>query len=540
MGKKFLLDCTLRDGGYVNDWEFGRDNLISIFERLVNSGVDIVEVGFIDERRPYDHNRSIFPNTKAVEEIWKCIKRRPLLVVGMIDYGTCSLENIQSCEESFLDGIRVIFKKQKMHEAMEFCSRVKEKGYKVFSQLVSVTSYSDEDLQEVIRLVNEAEPYAVSMVDTYGLLEPEKLLHYYEVLDRGVKPHIQIGFHAHNNFQMGYANAQAFLKKNTDRDVLVDATLFGMGKSAGNAPIELLARKMNEEYGAHYDVRPMLEAIEESIKPIHDKLPWGYSSFFYMCAANRCHPNYLNYYQKKGNLSPSGLDELLSRIQPEEKRLLYDGEFAEELYQEYISEKYDEGAAYEKLKEELENRELLLIGPGKNIRLQEEKVLKYIAEKKPYIISVNYIPENIPVHYVFVTKGSRYKQMAGKLDRCPGIKIIATSNVECRNGTFEHVVMRVPLLELKEQFMDNSFLMLLKVLKRACVTKIACAGFDGYSNKEDNYVMPAMEYDFVKGAAEFLNRHIRDVLETEHGEMEKVFVTYSHYCDVEDIYSAAY
>lgn len=88
--------------------------------------------------------------------------------------------------------------------------------------------------------------------------------------------------------------------------------------------------------------------------------------------------------------------------------------------------------------------------------------------------------------------------------------------------------------------MDNSFLMLLKVLKHACVTKIACAGFDGYSNKEDNYVMPAMEYDFVKGAAEFLNRHIRDVLETEHGEMEKVFVTYSHYCDVEDIYSAAY
>ena len=302
MGKRYLLDCTLRDGGYINDWEFGHDNLISIFERLTDSGVDIVEVGFIDERRPYDHNRSIFPNTEAVGDIWQCIEKRPPLVVGMIDYGTCSLEDIQPCEDSFLDGIRVIFKKQKMYEAMEFCGRVKEKGYKVFSQLVSITSYSDEELRELICLVNEVEPYAVSMVDTYGLLEPDRLLHYYEILDREVKPHIQIGFHAHNNFQMGYANAQAFLKKNTDRDVLVDATLFGMGKSAGNAPIELLARKMNEEYGAHYDIRPMLEAIEESIKPIHDKLPWGYSSFFYMCAANRCHPNYLNYYQKKGGV----------------------------------------------------------------------------------------------------------------------------------------------------------------------------------------------------------------------------------------------
>ena len=100
--------------------------------------------------------------------------------------------------------------------------------------------------------------------------------------------------------------------------------------------------------------------------------------------------------------------------------------------------------------------------------------------------------------------------------------------------------MRAPLLELKEQFVDNSFLMLLKVLKRACITRVSAAGFDGYSNKEDNYAVPAMEYDFVKGSAEFLNRHIREVLADEHKEMEVTFVTYSHYCDVEDIYSAAY
>ena len=70
MGKKLLLDCTLRDGGYVNDWEFGQNNLISIFERLTDASVDIVEVGFIDDRRPFDINRSIFPNTESVKKIW--------------------------------------------------------------------------------------------------------------------------------------------------------------------------------------------------------------------------------------------------------------------------------------------------------------------------------------------------------------------------------------------------------------------------------------------------------------------------------------
>lgn len=540
MGKRYLLDCTLRDGGYVNDWEFGHDNLVSVFERLTDAGVDIVEIGFIDERRPYDSNRSIFPNTKSVMDIWGNVKMRPPMVVGMIDYGTCSLENIEPCDKSFLDGIRVIFKKQKMYEAMEFCQQLKNLGYKVFSQLVSITSYSDKDLEELICLVNEVEPYAVSMVDTYGLLEPEMLMHYYEILDREVNPGIQIGFHAHNNFQMGYANAQEFLQKETARDILVDGTLFGMGKSAGNAPIELLARKMNEKFGTCYSIKPMLEAIEESIKPIYEKLSWGYSTFFYVCAANRCHPNYLNYYQQKGNLSYSSLDELLSLIEPEEKKLLYDKEYAEKLYSDYIAGKYNDEAVYKRLGEELKDRELLLVGPGKNIKLQENKVLEYIAERIPCVIAVNYLPENIPVDYVFLTKSSRYKQMAGQLYKYPKLKIIATSNVECRNREFDFVVMRAPLLELKEQFIDNSFLMLQKVLKQACVKKAGCAGFDGYSNKEDNYAVPEMEYDFIKGAAEFLNRHIRNVLKNEYKDMELEFITYSHYCDVEDINSAKY
>ena len=535
-----LLDCTLRDGGYVNDWEFGHDNLISIFERLTDTGVDILEVGFLDERRPYDCNRSIFPNTKAIGEIWHNAKKRPPMVVGMIDYGTCSLENIQDCADSFLDGIRVIFKKQKMQEAMAFCRELKYKGYKVFSQLVSITSYHDGELPEIIRLVNEIEPYAVSIVDTYGLLEPDRLLHYYEILDREVKPHIQIGFHAHNNFQMAYANAQAFLKKHAVRNILVDGTLFGMGKSAGNAPLELLARKLNEEYGADYRIEPMLEAIEESIRPIFEKTAWGYNTCFYMCAANKCHPNYLNYYQKKGNLSQSGLDELLSRVEPEERKLLYDKEYAEQLYQEFIRERFDDEAVCRRLGDALKDREVLLIGPGKNIRLQAGKVLQYIREKAPLVIAVNYLPKEFSTDYVFLTKGSRYKQMAGELYQYPQLKIIATSNVECRNGKFDYVLTREPLLEAKEQFVDNSFLMLLKVLKRAGVMGFACAGFDGYSNKEDNYAVPAMEYDFIKGASEYLNQHIRGVLEREYGDCRITFVTYSHYCETEDIYGAAY
>ena len=139
MGKVSLLDCTLRDGGYVNDWNFGHDNLVSIFERVVDAGTDIIEIGFLDDRRPFDMNRSIMPDTDCVEKIYGNLDRKNTKVFVMIDYGTCSLEHIRPCSESWLDGIRVIFKKHLRVEALAFCAELKKLGYIVFAQLVSVT-----------------------------------------------------------------------------------------------------------------------------------------------------------------------------------------------------------------------------------------------------------------------------------------------------------------------------------------------------------------------------------------------------------------
>lgn len=101
MGHIQLLDCTLRDGGYINDWNFGHDNLVSIFERVVDAGIEMIEIGFLDERRPFDLNRSIMPNTDCVEKIYGKLERKQTTVVGMIDFGTCGLENVQDCDKSF-------------------------------------------------------------------------------------------------------------------------------------------------------------------------------------------------------------------------------------------------------------------------------------------------------------------------------------------------------------------------------------------------------------------------------------------------------
>lgn len=542
MGQVRLLDCTLRDGGYINDWEFGYNNLISIFERLTDAGVEMIEIGFLDDRRPFDMNRSIMPDTVSAKKIWGKIVRRPSMVIGMIDYGTCKISQLQPCAESFLDGIRVIFKKHIMKEALEYCAEVKRLGYQVFVQLVSITSYSDAELLELIRMVNDIRPYAVSMVDTYGLLTPKELLAYYEILDKHVLPEIQIGFHAHNNFQLGYANAITFMEQEAAHDIVVDGTLYGMGKSAGNAPLELVAGYINDKFGTGYKIPPMLEAIAESVMDFYTKNPWGYQMSYFLSAVNKCHPNYVDYLYAKENLSLSKIHRILGQIEPEEKKLLYDRSEIEKIYDKYVRQNIADSHVLRRLARDLTGRQLLLVGPGKNVTFQKGIIEDFVKRKNPVVISINYLPADFAVDYIFVTKRNRYLELAADLcDRKnEAIKIIATSNVEGYDDGFEYVVERAPLLDKKSSITDNSFLMLLKLFKRIGIKKVTCAGFDGYSSKNDNYFKPQMEYAFIKEEANRLNAYIKEVLNHENKDMDIQFLTYSHYAEEEDCYSGSF
>ena len=398
--------------------------------------------------------------------------------------------------------------------------------------------------------MNDVKPYAVSMVDTYGLLHPSHMLYIYDILEHNADQSIGIGFHAHNNLQLAYANAITFVDKSLDyakqgsiRDIVVDGTLFGMGKSAGNAQIELLSTYLNDNLDKNYRLSPMLEAIEESVKEVYSYKPWDYKTMFYLSAKNKCHPSYVSFFESKGNLSVTKLDKLLGMIEPAEKKLLYDKELAEQLYKEYVSNCIDDIASAQILSDYIKDREVLILGPGKNIKLQSDKVKNYIENKTPVVIAINYIPKEYMPDYVFVSKLSRYKQMSDALHMAvsdnTNMRIIATSNVE----TIENDAIyfnREPLLEKREDIIDNSFLMLLKIPNKACVKKVSLAGLDGYSDREDNYFEPSMEYGFVKSVARHLNSHIHRVLFNDYAHIEFTFATYSHYMEEFDPETAGF
>lgn len=532
MGNIKLLDCTLRDGGYINDWKFGHNNIVTICERLVSAEIDIIEVGFIDERREYDYERSILPDTRSVEKTYGDLNRGKSMIVGMIDYGTCGIEYVQECKDSYLDGIRVIFKKEKMHEAIAFCGQIKEKGYAVFVQAVSITSYNDKEFNELITLVNQLEPYAFSLVDTYGLLHKQQLEHYFVMADQLLKMEIGLGYHAHNNFQLAYANCIEVLEKTLERTLIIDGTLYGMGKSAGNAPTELLSMYMNEHNNKMYRVHQLLEAIDVTMLDIYHATPWGYNFKFFLSASNDCHPNYVAYLQEKRKLSVKSINEILSNISVE-KKLLYDEKYIEMLYRQYQGKECDDSESSSDIQKLLKGKKILVLASGNNVYLQRERITKYIAENNPIIFSVNFLPDDFNVDYLFLTNAKRYVQMATKLSKKNDmLKIIATSNVTSASVTFDYVLNYSRLLDEQAQMRENPLFMLLKLFETCDIYQIALAGFDGYDMyKTTNYVNANMEYTFTKEKAEQINEDVRQGLRRS-GLLSKIeFLTDSYYVE---------
>ncbi len=525
-----LLDCTLRDGGYVNDWEFGKNNIISIFERLVASGVEFIEIGFLDQRRSFDQNRSIIPDVKSVSKIYGNLDKGDAQLVGMIDYGTLDIDKICPQSESCLDGIRVIFKKHLREEAMAYIAQIKALGYKVFAQLVSITSYSDEELNDLIRLANDVKPFAVSMVDTYGLCHSDTLMHYAEILDQKLDMEINLGYHAHNNFQLGYANCIELLSYKTERNVLVDGTVFGMGKSAGNCPVELLGMYLNNRHGKNYDINQFLEAADSNVMKFYSEAPWGYSMFYFIAASNDCHPSYVSYLMKKRTLSIKSINHILKKLEGD-KKLLYDEKLIEELYTEYQEREIDDKEDLARLKEELSDKKILLIGPGKSVVDQREAVADYIINNNPVIISINFIPSEIKPEFCFITNTKRFVQLSQSLAKnADTFRVIATSNVTSSTFNFDYKLKYSSLLDFNAQIIDNSFLMLIKVLGKLGLNEVAAAGFDGYrTDNMPNYFNPDMEYVFTTNEASELNNYVIEELNKLSSEFKVEFITDSYY-----------
>lgn len=524
-----LLDCTLRDGGFVNDWNFGKKTIRNIFRRLNNAGIDVIEAGFVDERREQNLNKTINPRVSDFDSILKGLTKKST-VVAMIDFGTADIKNIPNADETLLDGFRVIFKKKDIPPALEFCRQLKEKGFFVSVQPVSVTTYSDREMLDLIERVNEFSPNAVSIVDTYGLLHKDKLMHFFYLLDKNLNPSTAIGFHSHNNFQMAYANCIEVSKAHTDRDLIVDSSCYGMGKSAGNACTELLAMYLNDNFKKNYSIADILEIIDSDIIKIYEKCRWGYAYDYYISAQSKVHPKYVQYLEQKKTLTISGVLDVLNRI-PDKTKLSFDEKLIEKLYLDYQKKDLDDTAAIEELKCRLSGKNILLLGPGMSVLEHTSDILKAIADTNATVIGVNCVPSAINIDYVFVSNAKRYEQLLDTLLK-ENRTVIATSNVMLIEKQLDCVLNFSKTVNCDAKIIDNAITVVLQGLHLCGVDSVMLAGFDGFSANKQNFYNPFMEFLNPPDDLELRNREIAEDLKLFENKIRLNFITPSKYTEL--------
>lgn len=521
-----LLDCTMRDGGYINDWNFGHSTMMSIYKRLDESGVDFIEIGFLDDRREYDPDRSIQPNTECFNKIYAGIQKKHAIPVAMIDYGTCDISNLSDAKDSFVEGIRVIFKKEKIDKALPFCKAIKDKGYKLFIQAISITAYSDLDMLEYIQKINQVHPYAFSIVDTYGLLDNRKMAHYFDLLDNNLLPDIKIGYHDHNNFQLAFSNTMKFMELKTKRTIVGDASVYGMGKSAGNCAIELLAMYMNDSFGTKYDINQYLEIFETDLSQIYQKYYWGYKYNFYIAAMQNCHPNYVEFLLNKKTLTVTDINAILSEI-PEDIKLLYSKEYIEKAYTDHQSNAIDDSVAIEELRKQLSGKNVLLMGPGSSISTEADKVKQFIEENRPVVIAVNFNPSGYKNDYIFLSNAKRYIAL---LDTdVSNMSLIITSNVTDYDKKAKYILNYSSSLRSDIENNDNALLLLLNNLIRMGVKEVALAGFDGYKPNTQNYSDSSLNFAGNEDYKVKSNEVITSALKKLSDEIKLEFITETLY-----------
>ena len=471
-----LLDCTLRDGGYINDWNWGYNEARKIIELLVKSGVDVVEVGFLRNVEEYIPDITV---CNQIEELNQLLPRNRgnTLFSAMAMNSNYDIRKLSPYSGSGIELIRITAHDYDIDEGIEFAKKVKEKGYKVSVNPINIMGYSDAQIIDILQKVNDIYPYQFAIVDTFGSMKRRDLDRIVSLADHNLNKNIRLSLHLHENMSLSCSLAQNFIDKNLDRLIAVDGSLMGMGRVPGNLPIELIADYLNDYQHHTYDIDYMMDAIQDYIVPIKENAKWGYDPVYFLAARFNLHRNYAEHYLAKGDLTTRDINHILSRFD-KMKASVFDWEYADQIYEEYKGNVIDDSLDRERLRELLKGKNICVLSPGATLNTYKDVINKFIYENKCVVISINFYLEDFPIDYIFFGNYRRYEQY-----KCDSCKMIVTSNIP------DQADFHINYNSVSGAYAQgcNSLILALRMLESLGFERVTLAGADGHSDGREEY-----------------------------------------------------
>ncbi|MFQ6041753.1 MAG: aldolase catalytic domain-containing protein [Candidatus Poribacteria bacterium] len=298
-----VLDCTIRDGGLMNDHKFDDEIVKAIYTACVESGIDYMELGYKASKRlfaPAEYGAWKYCGEDDIRRIVgendTSLKLSAMADAERTDYH----EDILPCEQSVLDMIRVATYIHQIPVALDMIKDAHDKGYEVTVNLMAVSTVPERELDKGLELLVNSEVDVIYLVDSFGALYSEQVHYLMKKYIQHAEPHGKIvAMHAHNSQQLAYANTIEAIIVGAN---MLDGSMAGLGRGAGNCPIELLIGFL---HNPKYRLRPILQCIQQYIEPLREKLLWGYDIPYMITGLLNEHPRsamQFNTSEDRGNI----------------------------------------------------------------------------------------------------------------------------------------------------------------------------------------------------------------------------------------------
>jgi 4-hydroxy 2-oxovalerate aldolase len=283
-----VLDCTIRDGGLMNDHQFEDSFVKRVYETCVAAGIDVMELGYKADRKLFADSASGAWKFCTEDDMRRIVGENPsgikLSVMAdaeRTDYHT----DILPREKSVLSVIRVASYVHQVPTALDMIKDAHDKGYETTFNLMALSTVQERDLLDALEVVVASPVDVIYVVDSFGSFYSEQTR---ELTGKFVKmaraAGKEVGIHAHNNQQLAYANTiEAMLSGAT----WLDTTINGLGRGAGNCPTELMLGFLKNP---KFHLRPVLECVQDLFVPLSKELDWGYSIPYMLTGQLNIHP----------------------------------------------------------------------------------------------------------------------------------------------------------------------------------------------------------------------------------------------------------
>lgn len=413
-----LLDCTIRDGGYINNWRFDKDLVREVYRAVSKSGIDYFEIGFRGTEKYFDRERFgiwRFSNDEDIAVTCNGIHGPKLSI--MADHGKIDLNDFLPKDDSIISLVRLAAHKDGMKDALTFLERIKKKGYETSLQAMGYSNYSDYEKRELLKMLGDAVIDFIYIADSYGSIYPEQIRGMIEPFME-LKTGFEVGFHPHNSLQMAFANTIEAIKCGVH---IVDCSIYGMGRGAGNLPTEIILAYLQKLIPDKYNTIPVLDCIDRFFISMQNEFGWGYQLPYMLSGLFDCHPTYsqklisrreytiediwraFNYIKK---MNPVGFSEnLLTEI----INMGVSGESLESIGIKENEEKPDGTSIAHNTDVPYLNRHkdrtFLVLANGPNLKNYSEQIHAFINKYNPVVMGSNYLGGLfVPDYHAFSNK----------------------------------------------------------------------------------------------------------------------------------------